>query len=129
MIIRTLRLSERAKEQLIRLKRLTGFRNWNVLCRWALCTSLSDLSPVSQQKIITDSNVELSWAVLTGEWGEVYEQLLYERCELEKVEPSPEGLHDLLVRHVHRGIGMLGAETRDQGVNPLLQAALGDAIF
>ncbi|HDQ4574277.1 DNA sulfur modification protein DndE [Pseudomonas aeruginosa] len=126
MMIRTLHLSERAKEQLVRLKRLTGFRNWNVLCRWALCTSLSDPSPVSQQKIITDSNVELSWAVLTGEWGEVYEQLLYERCELEGVEPSPDGMHELLIRHVHRGIGMLGAETRGQGVSLMLRAAVGE---
>lgn len=123
-MIRTLRLSTRAKEQLVRLKRLTGLRNWNVLCRWALCTSLADSSLVGQQKVVTDSNVELSWAVLTGEFGEAYEQLLYERCEVDGLKPNPEELHDLLVRHVHRGIGMLSAEVRDKGVVELLRATM-----
>ena len=33
------RVDERAKNQLTTLKRRTGIKNWNVLCRWALCVS------------------------------------------------------------------------------------------
>ncbi|MGN6228965.1 MAG: DNA sulfur modification protein DndE [Dyella sp.] len=124
MTLRTLRLSERAKEQLIRLKRLTGLKNWNVLCRWALCTSMADSAPVSTQPVVTDSNVEMSWAVLTGDFSEFYEQLLFERCASDGVEASSDGMHDLLVRHVHRGIGMLSADVSQDGVADLLTKAL-----
>ncbi|WP_435947067.1 DndE family protein [Dryocola sp. BD586] len=34
MSIDNVRLSEKAKQQLITLKRRTGIENWNVLCRW-----------------------------------------------------------------------------------------------
>ena len=34
-----IRLSQQAKDQLIKLKRVTGIEHWNVLCRWALCVS------------------------------------------------------------------------------------------
>jgi DNA sulfur modification protein DndE len=35
------RLSETAKEQLTRIKRATKIEQWNTLCRWAFCLSLS----------------------------------------------------------------------------------------
>lgn len=124
MSLRTLRLSERAKEQLTRLKRLTGFKNWNVLCRWALCTSLADGAPVSRQSLFTDSNVEMSWLVLTGDLGDIYEQLLHERCLVDGVEPTAEGMYDMLVRHVHRGIGMLSADVTQDGIPGMLTGAL-----
>lgn len=41
-MIETVRVSEKAKVQLITLKRRTGIQNWNVLCRWALCSSLAE---------------------------------------------------------------------------------------
>lgn len=42
MIIKQVRLSQQAKDQLSRLKGKTGIKNWNILCRWALCYSLSE---------------------------------------------------------------------------------------
>ncbi|WP_077953634.1 DndE family protein [Salmonella enterica] len=42
MSIEHVRLSEKAKQQLITLKRRTGIDNWNVLCRWAFCLSLAE---------------------------------------------------------------------------------------
>ena len=37
MSIKQVKLSNQAKEQLIRLKTRTGVPHWNVLCRWAFC--------------------------------------------------------------------------------------------
>jgi len=37
MIMKTVRLSQSSKDQLSRLKGKTGIKNWNILCRWALC--------------------------------------------------------------------------------------------
>lgn len=42
MIVKQIRLSSHAKEKLSRLKGKTGIRNWNILCRWALCFSLHE---------------------------------------------------------------------------------------
>ena len=44
MAVEHIRLSKQAKNQLIKLKRVTGIEHWNVLCRWALCVSLSEQS-------------------------------------------------------------------------------------
>ena len=40
--IKQVRTSKTAKEQLIKLKRITKIENWNILCRWALCRSLAE---------------------------------------------------------------------------------------
>lgn len=41
MIIKQVRVSQQAKDQLSRLKAKTGIKNWNILCRWALLYSFS----------------------------------------------------------------------------------------
>lgn len=106
-MIETLRLSERGKEQLIKLRRSTGIKHWNALCRWALCVSLADERPVGNARIVADSNVELSWKVLTGEWSDVYFALLQQRCKVDSCSNDATSLNMLLRRHVHRGIAML----------------------
>jgi DNA sulfur modification protein DndE len=35
-----IRISQNAREQLLKLKRATRIEHWNVLCRWALCNQL-----------------------------------------------------------------------------------------
>lgn len=44
MAVEHVRVSQQAKDHLVRLKRITGIKNWNVLCRWALCVSLAEES-------------------------------------------------------------------------------------
>ena len=66
MIIKQIRISQTAKEQLSRLKGKTGIKNWNILCRWALCYSLSEGTIPTDLNIIADSNVEMSWYTFGG---------------------------------------------------------------
>ena len=33
--IENIKVSQQAKDRLTKLKRVTGIKNWNVLCRWA----------------------------------------------------------------------------------------------
>ena len=61
MSIETVRISQRGKDQLVKLKRITGIRNWNVLCRWALATSLADPTVPLVRDVKTDSNIEMTW--------------------------------------------------------------------
>jgi len=100
MSIETVKLSEKAKGQLVLLKRRTGIENWNVLCRWALMLSLEDGSKPAQETITTDSNVEMSWKVFGGDYADLYMAMLQERAH----EEGQSNLNECLKLHLHRGI-------------------------
>ena len=46
-----IRLSQQARESLVKLKRYTGIPHWNTLCRWAFCLSLAESSQPAPAKI------------------------------------------------------------------------------
>ena len=73
MIVKQIRLSNKAKDRLSRLKGKTGIKNWNILCRWALCYSLAENTVPSDDVIETDSNLEMSWYTFAGENSDIYE--------------------------------------------------------
>lgn len=102
--IDTIKLSEKQKQQLIRLKSKTGIENWNVLCRWALCMSLAEESVPPFEEIPSDSNVEMTWKVFAGEYADVYLAVLREAYQ--KQSAQLEGVHfgDFVKLHLNRGI-------------------------
>ena len=61
MIIKQIRISNQSKEKLARLKGKTGIKNWNVLCRWALCYSLGENTIPTDVPVNADSNVEIQY--------------------------------------------------------------------
>ncbi|MGB8699650.1 MAG: DNA sulfur modification protein DndE, partial [Thermosynechococcaceae cyanobacterium] len=65
--VERVRISQAAKDQLIKLKRVTKIDQWNILCRWAFCRSLVEPTPPSPVAIPADSNVEMTWQVFGGE--------------------------------------------------------------
>src|SRR5690242_19280407 len=109
MIVKQIRLSNRAKDQLSRLKSKTGIQHWNILCRWALCVSLKEPIPPVDQEIVADSNVEMSWQVFGGEYQELYEALIIHRCIQEGLDTDPATLAKQFRLHLHRGIAYLSA--------------------
>ncbi len=120
MTVKQIRLSSAAKDQLIRLKTRTGIPQWNILCRWALCLSLSEPTPPTPFEIPADSNVEMSWAVFAGEWRELYLALLKERCVRDGLDTSAETLNRQLRLHLHRGIGYLATPNRIRSIGDLV---------
>lgn len=110
MAIDTIRLSERAKNQLSTLKRRTGLTQWNVLCRWALCLSLAERSPPPAENIQADSNVEMTWKTFTGPYGDVYESLLRSRVWRDRGTIDEQEMRTQLLLHIHRGISYLMAK-------------------
>lgn len=119
-----MRVSERARDQLIKLKRLTGIRQWNTLCRWALCTSLADPSPPADRLAANDSNVEMSWRTFGGEYERVYQVVLKERCRLDGLPADPETVAHQFRLHLHRGIASLAASNRLESISDLCALAL-----
>jgi DNA sulfur modification protein DndE len=125
MIVETVRLSQKAKEQLIRLKAATGIKNWNVLCRWALCVSLADSTPPSPVPVPADSSVEMTWRVFGGDVAEVYAALVRERCEVDGMGTEGKVVAEQFRLHLHRGIGALGARKKLTSAAQLVGSALG----
>ena len=80
MIMKQIRLSQRSREKLSRLKGKTGIKNWNILCRWALCYSLSEKTIPTDVEIPADSNLEMSWYTFGGEYSDLYDALVCAWC-------------------------------------------------
>lgn len=107
MSLETIRLSQRGKDQLTRVKRDTGIKNWNVLSRWALCLSLAEPSPPASSRIPSDSTVEMAWKVFGGVDAEVYHALILQRCVADGLGVDPDTVEQHFRLHLHRGIGYL----------------------
>ncbi len=101
----SVRVNQQAKDQLIKLKRITGIKQWNVLCRWALCASLADASPPLVRNIRADSNVEMSWRTFAGPLDAAFVALL--RHRMATADEGFADVADALTAHLHRGIGHL----------------------
>ena len=110
MSVETIRLSQQARDRLIKMKRWTGLRNWNVLCRWALCLSLAEDSVPPATKIPLDSSVEMTWRVFGGTQQELYWALLKQRCARDGLGTDEETLATQFRLHLHRGIGYLAGD-------------------
>lgn len=120
MSIKQIRLSDQAKDQLIRLKTKTGIQQWNILCRWALCLSLKEPTPPTPIEIPADSNVEMTWHVFGGEQHELYFALLKQRCVRDRLDTSAEMLNRQFRLHLHRGIGYLATPNRIRSIADLM---------
>jgi DNA sulfur modification protein DndE len=106
----SVRVTQQAKDQLVKLKRITGIKQWNVLCRWALCVSLADETTPLVRSVRADSNVEMSWRVFAGPLDVELEALLIDR--LTNRDEGLDSLSDVLTVHLHRGIGQLAGDLR-----------------
>ncbi|MFD0900204.1 DNA sulfur modification protein DndE [Actinomadura sediminis] len=123
MSLDNVRLSQPAKDQLVKLKRITGIKNWNTLCRWALAISLQDPSQPLVRDINTDSNVEMTWKTFAGPYGDIYLALLRQRCLTDGQEPTEAHISHTLTIHIHRGIGHLAGRQGLKNIGDLISLA------
>lgn len=123
-MIEQVRLSAKAKDQLVKLKRHTGIKNWNVLCRWAFCVSLAESSRPAESQIPSDSNVEMTWKVFAGQHEELYTELLRQRCREDDVDLDDERVNRHFRTHLHRGIGYLSADRNIRSISAFVQRAV-----
>lgn len=124
MFIKQIRLSETSKERLSRLKGKTGIKNWNILCRWALCYSLSEQTLPTDIPVNTDSNVEMSWFTFGGEYSDIYSALLIAWCQRMKLSIDEETLEKYFKLHLERGIAYLSGTNLIKSIDDLLKLAI-----
>ncbi|MFQ2123072.1 DNA sulfur modification protein DndE [Aeromonas jandaei] len=118
-MIDNIRLSEKAKQQLIVIKRKTGIENWNVLCRWALCLSLAEESIPPFEDIQTDSSVEMTWKVFSGEWNTIIKSLFIYRVQNDNIQISQ--AENYFKIHLHRGISYLTQKISENNLDYLFK--------
>lgn len=105
--VETVRVSERGREILIKLKRRTGIEHWNELCRWALLVSLAKPQPPDRQQGLIDSNIEIKWNTFGGEHAAIYSLLVSMQHSSTKERHS---LSDYFRAHLERGLLLLQQE-------------------
>lgn len=118
--IERFKLSQTAKDQLIRLKKITRIEQWNILCRWAFCRSLAEPSIPSPVTIPADSNVELTWKVFGGEIADLLFIALKQRCYNDHLEINHDTLYHQFRLHLHRGISYLSGDEHLKSITDLI---------
>jgi DNA sulfur modification protein DndE len=122
-----IKLSQSAKDQLIKLKRVTKIDQWNILCRWAFCRSLAEPTPPSPVPIPADSNVEMTWPVFGGNQADLLLLALKQRCHNDGLPTDPETLATQFRLHLHRGIGYLAGDSSIRAIDHLIEKAVESA--
>lgn len=122
--IERIRLSQTAKEQLIKLKRITKIAQWNILCRWAFCRSLAEPTTPSPVPIPDSSNVEMTWRVFGGEMSDILLIALKQRCHNDGLGTERETLATQFRLHLHRGIAYLAGDPNLKKIEDLISLAV-----
>jgi len=120
MTIETVRLTARARNQLVTLKRRTGIDNWNVICRWAFCVSIAEPHPPRAGTADGEPGVEMTWRTFGGEYADIYLGLLKQRCLADGLPTDHDSLVESLKLHIHRGIGYLANRSGPQNIEELV---------
>lgn len=118
----TVRLSKQTREQIATLKRRTGIRHMNVLCRWALCRSLSE--PSAPPILPSDTATEIEWDVFAGLGGQLWWNLVLESASSLGVTPSSGDAEAIFRAHIARGMSYLVGDPAIKDVTSLTRMAL-----
>lgn len=104
--VQNIRVSQRGKEALQRLKNRTGIDNWNVLCRWAVSASLAMDTPPPRWIAQEDSNIDMDWKTFGGNQAETLSALIQLSAE-KHGETNTEALPAFFRAHLERGINAI----------------------
>lgn len=123
-MMKQIRLSQRSKEKLSRLKGKTGIKNWNILCRWALCYSLSEKTIPTDVEIPADSNLEMSWYTFGGEYSDLYDALVRAWCIEMRLPTDDATLQKYFHLNLERGIAHLSGTGFIKSLDDLISLAV-----
>lgn len=123
-MIKQIKLSAKARDQLIRLKSRSGITQWNILCRWALVVSMKEEMPPTVVEIPADSNVEMSWQVFGGDLSGLYWMIVKARCLKDGLETDDATIAQQFRLHLHRGISYLATPSTINDIGDLVGLVL-----
>ena len=117
-----IRLNQTCKDQMNRIKRLTGLKQWNEICRIAFLLSINDSSPVNERMVDGENAVEMSWRTFGGDNEDIFSALV--RYSMQRSKCSDEA-PEFLYQHLIRGLRMLELRLEKGGVSLLLESLAG----
>lgn len=134
MVVRSIRLSKNTKQQLSRLKRRTGIPTYNVLCRWALCHSLSqsigvgvDVTVQNERRDVLldiqsddEKELEIDWRVLGGSFCDIFVAVIKQTLVENQMKIDDNIIFDQVKRHIEAGVRQLVANDDIKNIEGLL---------
>jgi DNA sulfur modification protein DndE len=112
----TLRLGKQSRDNLIKIKRITGIEHWNIICRWALLVSLREPTRPVAPPETAEGGVEIAWKVFAGDLSNVLTSLLRMRLHNDRNTTENEAAVALRA-HVTRGLGYLASGTDTKSIS------------
>ena len=112
----TLRLGKQSRDNLIKIKRITGIEHWNIICRWALLVSLREPTRPVAPPETAEGGVEIAWKVFAGDLSNVLNSLLRMRLHNDRNTTENEAAVALRA-HVTRGLGYLASGTDTKSIS------------
>lgn len=101
------RISARGKDILLKLKRKTGLKHWNELCRIAFCLSLKQASEPSRPKA-GEAGIRMDWKTFAGAHSDVFIALnLLRSTHDDLIDDDSYPLSEQFRAHLERGITIL----------------------
>jgi DNA sulfur modification protein DndE len=117
--VETVRLSDRSKDILTKLKRSTGIQTWNVLSRVAFSLSVRDKSVPPPATEGERPSIEMAWKIFAGENADLVGALLRLRFARDRQSGFSGSVEECLKRHIFRGLGSLDAATNSRNKGSL----------
>lgn len=112
------RISTKAKEILIRMKKRTGLEHWNEICRFAYCRSLANPTPPAQTLINSNVAIDIEWKTFAGQFQNEITAITMMRAAKDNIDLcNREAISQYFRAHLERGIASL------QNVKSLLELA------
>lgn len=107
-IVEHVRLSSKAKEILLRIKKRTGVEHWNELCRAALCRSLAEPSRPTPKVVSGDVAIDMEWKTFGGVHQNVFSALVLTRAAKDGIDvTNPAAIAEYFSAHLERGVSSL----------------------
>ena len=116
-VAESIRLGPATKTRLSTLKRRTGHDNWNVLCRWAFCLSITDSEKIQERNDDPGTAIEMSWKTFAGDHEGIYQLLLVNRAEQDGINTDHINWSELIRRHVVRGVTRLVSSKQTDSIS------------
>ena len=119
--VETVRVSQKGRDILLKLKRHTGIENWNVLCRWALLASIREKNRPALIKNTGDPGIEMTWKIFAGEQSDIIAALVIQRAIADGLNDSADDRADCLRAHIARGLEYLGSGNETKSISAFLE--------
>lgn len=102
------RISTKAKEILIRVKKRTGLEHWNEICRIAYCRSLANPTPPTFTLSNGNTAIDIEWKTFAGPFQNEITAITFIRAANDKIELNDrEAVSHYFRAHLERGIASL----------------------